>query len=232
MEVRKRVLIIEDDEDITLSLRYNLEKEGGYIVQTATDGEKGLRAAGQKPPDVIILDLNLPGMDGLSVCRILRKRPESQDVPIIMLTARVEESDKIVGLEIGADDYITKPFSMREILARVRAVLRRHERVLEHPGIYSDELFYLDPSSHILTVEKKEVPLTKKEFDLLAALVANKGRVMSRDQLLQKVWGYEYPGETRTVDVHVLRLRAKLGKPAQDRIETVVGVGYRFRGDR
>jgi DNA-binding response OmpR family regulator len=148
----------------------------------------------------------------------------------MMLTARVEESDTIVGLELGADDYITKPFSMKEILARARAVLRRSESPAEEASTYSDGLIHLDPSSHILMVQGAEVTLTRKEFDLLTTLVGNRGRVMSRDQLLERVWGHGYFGETRTVDVHIRRLRKKLGKPAQDGIETVVGVGYRFRG--
>jgi two-component system, OmpR family, alkaline phosphatase synthesis response regulator PhoP len=229
MDLRKRILIVEDDDDIALSLKYNLEKEGGYVVATAGDGDAGLRAASQRPPDLVILDLNLPGMDGLSLCKAIRRGAATSNVPIMMLTARIEESDKIVGLEIGADDYVTKPFSMREILARTRAILRRRERVGEDADVYADDLIHLDPASHILRVDGKEVSLTRKEFDLLAALVKNRGRVLNRDQLLQRVWGHEYFGETRTVDVHIRRLRKKLGKPAQDRIETIVGVGYRFR---
>ena len=230
VDLRKRILIIEDDEDIVLSLKYNLEKEGGYVVATAPDGETGLRMISQKPPQLVILDLNLPGLDGLSVCRSIREKPESSGVPIMMLTARIEESDKVVGLEIGADDYVTKPFSMKEILARVRAVLRRRDRPPEEGEAYSDDLISLDPASRMVRVGGREVPLTRKEFDLLAILVRSKGRVLSRDQLLQKVWGYEYFGETRTVDVHIRRLRQKLGRPGQDRIETIVGVGYRYRG--
>ena len=230
MDSRKHILIIEDDEDIALSLKYNLEKEGGYAVRTTSDGESGLRAVSQAPPDLVILDLNLPGMDGLSVCKQLRKQAAAASIPIMMLTARIEESDKIVGLELGADDYITKPFSMKEILARTRAVLRRTDRPSEDAAVFNDGLIHLDPAGHILRVSKKEVPLTRKEFDLLTTLVGNQGRVLSRNQLLERVWGHGYYGETRTVDVHIRRLRKKLGKPAQDMIETVVGVGYRFRG--
>ena len=229
MDSRKHILIIEDDDDIALSLKYNLEKEGGYSVRTARDGESGLQAVSHATPDLVILDLNLPGMDGLSVCKQLRKQPAGASIPIMMLTARIEESDKIVGLELGADDYITKPFSRKEILARTRAVLRRTDRPAEDAVQYSDGLIDLDPAGHILRVQKKEITLTRKEFDLLTTLVSNQGRVMSRDQLLERVWGHGYFGETRTVDVHIRRLRKKLGKPAQDKIETVVGVGYRFR---
>ena len=230
MDLRKRILIIEDDEDIALSLKYNLEKEGGYAVATAADGETGLRMVSQKPPDMVILDLNLPGLDGLSVCRSIREKPDSAGVPIMMLTARIEESDKVVGLELGADDYVTKPFSMREILARVKAVLRRRDRPPEEGEAYADDLIALDPARRVVRVGGREVTLTRKEFDLLAILVRSKGRVLSRDQLLQKVWGYEYFGETRTVDVHIRRLRQKVGRAGQERIETIVGVGYRYRG--
>ena len=232
MESKKRILIVEDDEDIVLSLKYNLEREGGYAVATASNGEAALRALSQKPPDLVILDLNLPGMDGLSVCRAIRKQPATAAVPIMMLTARVEESDKIVGLELGADDYVTKPFSMKEMLARTRAILRRTERAGESPAVYVDDHLNLDPESHVLMVDGREVTLTKKEFELLGSLVMSRGRVLTRDQLLTKVWGYEYFGETRTVDVHIRRLRSKIGKPAADAIETVVGVGYRYRSDR
>jgi two-component system alkaline phosphatase synthesis response regulator PhoP len=168
-------------------------------------------------------------MDGLTVCKMLRRQPGTATTPIVMLTARVEESDKIVGLELGADDYITKPFSMKEILARARAVMRRSERSPEQASVYSDGMIFLDPAGYILRVQKKEVSLTRKEFDLLTALVMNRGRVLTRDQLLERVWGHGYYGETRTVDVHIRRLRKKLGKAAQERIETIVGVGYRFR---
>ena len=229
MDLRRQVLIIEDDDDIALSLKYNLEKEGGFKVETASDGESGLRAAALQKPDLVILDLNLPGTDGLSVCRTLRREAATSAVPIMMLTARIEETDKIVGLELGADDYVTKPFSMREILARTRAVLRRSERGAEEAPSYTDDLIQVDPASRLLRVGGRSVALTRKEFDLLAALVASRGRVLTRDQLLERVWGQAYYGETRTVDVHIRRLRQKLGAPAEERIETVIGVGYRYR---
>jgi DNA-binding response OmpR family regulator len=229
MDLRKKILIIEDDEDIALSLKYNLEKEGGFAVEIASDGESGLRAAAHRNPDLVILDLNLPGMDGLSVCRSLRRQTGTVSVPIVMLTARVEESDKIVGLELGADDYITKPFSMKEILARTKAVLRRTHRDPEEATTYSDGVVFLDSAAHVARVRGREVPFTRKEFDLFAALVANRGRVMTRELLLERVWGHAYYGETRTVDVHIRRVRKKLGDGAMDLIETVIGVGYRFR---
>jgi two-component system, OmpR family, alkaline phosphatase synthesis response regulator PhoP len=228
----KRILVIEDDTDIALSVKYNLEKEGSFTVAAAHDGEEGLRQALAAPPDLVVLDLNLPGMDGLDVCRRLRSEPATRSVPIIMLTARVDESDKVVGLELGADDYIAKPFSVKELLARVRAVIRRMERSEEEPAdeVLRDEPLVVDLAAHQVLLGAEEVALTRKEFDLLAALMRNRGRVLTRERLLERVWGYAYPGETRTVDVHIRRLRKKLGSPASDRIETLVGVGYRYRG--
>ena len=229
---RKRILIVEDESDLSASLRYNLEKDGGYSVTTADTGEKGLAAAREKPFDLIILDLMLPGMDGLEVCRALRGDPQRALVPIIMLTARVDETDKLVGLEMGADDYMTKPFSMKEVLARVKAHLRRAGATppqgrKPHALFCSGELT-IDYDGHRVRVGEDEVPLTRMEFSLLSALARNRGRVLTRDHLLESVWGYEYYGGTRTVDVHVRRLRKKLGHEG-DRIETVFGVGYRFR---
>lgn len=230
LDVRRRVLVVEDDEDIAFSLKYNLEKECGFVVEVARDGESGLRAAARAAPDLVILDLNLPGMDGLSVCRALRAHASTATLPIMMLTARVGESDTIVGLELGADDYITKPFSMKEILARARAVLRRRDRPPGEPVAYSDGTLSIDADAHIVLVDGRELALTRREFDLLAALVASRGRVLTRDQLLERVWGQAFYGETRTVDVHIRRLRKKLGEPAAGSIETIIGVGYRFRG--
>jgi len=227
--VRKAILIVEDEEDLSSSLKYNLEKEGGYRVTTAASGEKGLALAREREFDLILLDLMLPGMDGLEVCRAVRNGSRSAEAPIIMLTARVDESDRVVGLEVGADDYVTKPFSMKEILARVRAHLRRRSRPAgDSPTVYEGDSLRIDFEGHVVHVGGREVTLTRMEFALLAALVRNRGRVLGRESLLEKVWGYEYYGSSRTVDVHVRRLRKKLG-PAGAHIETVFGIGYRFR---
>jgi DNA-binding response OmpR family regulator len=226
---RPRILVIEDEEDIAHSLKYNFEKDGAFLVDVAADGEKGLLEAGRRQYDLIILDLNLPGIDGLTVCKSLRQQRLTADVPIIMLTARVDETDKVVGLELGADDYVTKPFSTRELVARARALLRRSGREDQGSEVYSDGVIFLDPDSRVLRVNGKPVILTRKEFDLLATLVRNRPRVMSRERLLETVWGYRDFGESRTVDVHVRRVRKKLGEPLGARLETVIGVGYCFR---
>ena len=225
-----RILIIEDDPDIALSLKYALEREPGHSVQVIGDGETGLARATADPPDLILLDLNLPGIAGMEVCRALRTRPATAMVPVIMLTARVEEGDKIAGLDAGADDYVTKPFSIREVKARVRAVLRRSSET-DPSGVLQEGPIRLDESRRAAWVAERELTLTRKEFDLLAALIRQPGRVLTRERLLQRVWGYDHPGETRTVDVHVRQLRRKLAEAAE-LIETVVGIGYRFRADR
>jgi DNA-binding response OmpR family regulator len=226
-----RVLIIEDDADISLSIRYALEKEGDFQCAVSHDGESGLSQALRNVPDLVLLDLNLPGVDGMEVCRQLRKGAGTATVPIIMITARVEESDKLSGLDHGADDYITKPFSVKEVVARVRALLRRARTPLERPQLLTRNGVELDEGRRRVTTDGREVRLTRKEFDLLADLMRRPGRVSTREQLLARVWGYDHPGLTRTVDVHVRQLRRKLGEPAAALIETVVGVGYRFRGD-
>jgi len=226
--VTKRILVVEDDPDIALSLRHKLERDGGFEVDVVADGVLGLESAKGAPPDLVVLDLNLPGMDGFAVCRDLRKHAATAAVPIIMLTARIGEDDRVAGLDLGADDYITKPFSPKEALARVRAVLRRSDRGDERESIV-DAPLRVDTGSREARIDGRELGLTRKEFDLLVELMRQRGRVMTRERLLETVWGYDYPGETRTVDVHVRRLRQKLGGPVDDRLETVVGVGYRWR---
>jgi len=226
----RRILLVEDDADIALALRHSFERDGSYTVTAVRDGEAGLGEALARPPDLVLLDLNLPGMDGIEVCRQLRRRPATATIPIIMLTARVGESDLVAGLDEGADDYITKPYSPKEVLARVRAVLRRREGAAPEREVLRDGGITVTPDERRVEVDGREVSLTRKEFDLLADLMRHRGRVLTRDRLLERVWGYDYPGETRTVDVHIRRLRKKLGDPAERSIETLVGVGYRFRG--
>ncbi|MBZ5638670.1 MAG: response regulator transcription factor [Acidobacteriia bacterium] len=226
----KRILLIEDDEDIALSLRYNLERDGAFEITSVRDGEAGLEAAAARLPDLVLLDLSLPGLDGIEVCRRLRSSPATARIPIVMITARVEESQRVRGLDEGADDYITKPFSLREVQARVRAVLRRAEGSGGATEALADPPLAVDLDARRAVVGGREVVLTRREFDLLADLLRHRGRVRTRERLLERVWGYDYPGETRTVDVHVRRLRQKLGPEIEARIETVVGVGYRWRG--
>ncbi len=224
----KPVLIVEDDPDIAEGLRYNLEREG-FATVVADTGEKGLAAAFDRngPPALILLDLMLPGMSGIELCRRLRQEPSTRRTPVIILTARGSESERVAGLELGADDYVTKPFSVRELMARVRAVLRRSEEAAT--SLYEDGRLQVQTDDMRVSCEGAEVRLTRKEFALLAALVRKPGRVATRSQLLDDVWGREYYGDTRTLDVHIRRLRSKLGR-CGDCIETVVGVGYRFVG--
>lgn len=228
------VLIVEDEENLLEALRYSFQKEG-YIVHTAQDGEVGLQTARSVRPSVVLLDVMLPKLNGFEVCRILRKET---NVPILMLTAKGEEVDRVVGLELGADDYVIKPFSMRELLARVGAVLRR-SRYVPDAAVASEAKEVLlagdlavDLASHIVRLSGVAVDLKPKEFDLLALLVANKGRALTRDQILDKVWGHDYVGDTRTVDVHVRWIREKIEtEPSTPmKIVTVRGVGYRFEG--
>lgn len=223
----ERILVIEDEPDIAEVLQYNLEKEG-FQVETARRGDAGLDAIRREAPDLVLLDLMLPGVDGLELTRLLKRESTTSRVPIVMLTARGEEVDRIVGLELGADDYIPKPFSPREVVLRVKAVLRRQQsdetpaELLEIGGIQ------LDISGHQLRLRGKEVPLTATEFRLLRLLMERSGRVQTRGQLLSDVWGYAEDIDSRTVDTHIRRLRRKLGSEAE-RIETVIGVGYRLR---
>ena len=223
-----RILIIEDDPDIAESLRYNLDR-AGMRTEIAESGEKGLRLALNQAPALILLDLMLPGMSGTELCRRFRREPATEKTPIIILTAKASETDKISGLELGADDYITKPFSVKELLARVRAVLRRtNESQIQR---YADEKLSIDFEDMRVSCCEENIRLTRKEFALLETLVKNQNRVATRQKLLDDVWGYSYFGDTRTLDVHIRRLRQKLGECGSF-IETVVGIGYRFTGNK
>jgi two-component system, OmpR family, alkaline phosphatase synthesis response regulator PhoP len=222
------VLIIEDDADIAEGLKYNLEREGLTTVLAAT-GERGLQEAlnQRNPPALIILDLMLPGISGTDLCRRLRREPQTRRTPILMLTAKSSESDRVAGLDLGADDYITKPFSVRELMARVRAALRRTDDAAAKN--YKDDILTIDFDDVRVVCNGERIKLTNKEFTLLSALAKSLDRVLSRQQLLDNVWGYSYYGDARTLDVHIRRLRQKLSD-CGDCIETVVGVGYRFVG--
>ena len=223
----KKILIIEDEPDVIDLLTLQFKKAGEFSVATATDGASGVRKAREESPALIILDLMLPNMPGLEVCKILKSDPATRDIPIIMLTAKAEEIDRIVGLEFGADDYVTKPFSPREILLRVQAIIRRRAGEPAEEKLRSG-LITVEPSRHHVAVAGKPIRLTSVEFKLLTMLLRRPGRVQTRDRLLNEVWGYESVIDTRTVDTHVRRLREKLGKAA-DAIETVRGFGYRVR---
>jgi DNA-binding response OmpR family regulator len=224
----QNILIIEDDADIAESLHYNFKREG-FRATIAESGEKGLRLAldEKTTPSLIILDLMLPGMSGMELCRRLRREPVTEGTPVIMLTAKAAEGDKIAGLDTGADDYIVKPFSVKEVIARVRAVLRRSEK--EAVPRYEDDRMSVDFEDMRVNCDSADVKLTRKEFALLEHLIKNTGRVATRQQLLDNVWGYSYFGDTRTLDVHIRRLRQKMDGCGSC-IETVVGVGYRFIG--
>jgi two-component system alkaline phosphatase synthesis response regulator PhoP len=224
---RHRVLIVEDEQDIAGLIKHTLERGGETEAQIVGSGDAALKAVTERAPDLIILDLNLPVIGGLEVCRILRSRADVPHVPIIMLTARTSEDDRVSGLEQGADDYVTKPFSLRELTARVRAVLRRGPAAEQRQGRYQGARLIADFEAVAIAVDGAPVRLTRREFELLQYLVQNKNRVVSRDRLLERVWGYERLVETRSVDVHVGRLRNKL-RTAGHQIETVVGLGYRF----
>ncbi|GCE26109.1 DNA-binding response regulator [Dictyobacter alpinus] len=244
----RKILVVDDEAVLIEAIAYNLE-QSGYLVVTAMDGMSALDIARKESPDLIVLDIMLPGMDGLEVCRQLRRDDRTATVPIIMLTAKGEEIDKVVGLEVGADDYVTKPFGRRELLARVRALLRRVDYPAPHGASTSaqdsaDNAGIVPPRSMLtagpLTIDQagrrvncrgQDLELQPKQFDLLTYLVRNRGTVLTRDQLLHNVWGYDYAGDTRTVDVHVRWLREKLEEdPANPKlIQTVRGVGYVFR---
>ena len=220
--------MVEDERDIAELIKHTLEKTGVIRADIVHSGDAALKAVAERSPDLMVLDLNLPVLGGMEVCRIMKGRADTAHVPIIMLTARHAESDRVSGLDMGADDYIVKPFSIRELGARVRAVLRRGtgERV-EGPLVYRGQHLVADFDAVAVTVDGVPIRLTRREFDLLRFLIANRNRVLSRDRLLERVWGYEHHIETRSVDVHVGRLRGKL-RAAAHQIETVVGLGYRF----
>ena len=225
-----KVLIVEDEANIRQLVKYNLEKESFQVIE-AEDGLQGLRLAKAEKPDLVLLDLMLPHMDGLEVCRSLKGNQATAALPIIMLTAKSEEIDKVIGLELGADDYMTKPFSPRELVARVKAVLRRSQKEAALPGELSVGRLRFNFSRYEVHMGNAKLELTPKEYELLKMLATNLGKVFTREQLLEKVWGYEYFGDTRTVDVHVRHLRAKMaGDPeTADAVETIRGFGYRLR---
>ena len=229
---RTHVLVVDDEPDIAGLIKHGLAKGGDIEVEIVGTGDGALKAVNDRTPDLIVLDLNLPVLSGLEVCRILRSRPNTATVPIIMLTARTSESDRVTGLDVGADDYITKPFSLRELAARVRAVLRRGRSEAGNSAraeafVYRGKHLVADFDAVAISVDGESIRLTRREFELLRYLVENRNRVLSRDRLLERVWGYDRFVETRSVDVHVGRLRGKL-REAGRQIETVVGLGYRF----
>ncbi|MGH7217416.1 MAG: response regulator transcription factor [Nitrospiraceae bacterium] len=226
--VRKKILIVEDEHDILQLIKLYLEKEG-YQTVSAKTGMDGLRQAKQEKPNLVVLDLMLPEIDGFEVCKRLRSAPATAMLPIIMLTAKAEESDTIIGLELGADDYITKPFSPKTLVARIKALFRRLEQKPDDtPSQYRYGNLVMDLARHEVTVKKVEVPLTAKEFGLLEHLLRNPGRVLTRDILLNTVWGYDYYGTTRTVDVHIRRLKQKLPS-LNEAIISVKSLGYKLK---
>jgi len=226
--MKETILIVEDEKDIVKMLEYNLNKEG-FKTLSSRDGEDALDQAVRQHPDLVILDLMLPGMDGLEVCKNLKSDTKTASIPVIMLTAKSQESDKIVGLELGADDYVTKPFSPRELIARIKAVLRRVKEKDRLPDVLKVGELIIDLSKISVTVKDKLIELTAKEFELLKTLIKAKGRVLSRDHLLDTIWGFDKAMEiqTRTVDVHIRTLRKKLKSEAKH-IITVKNYGYRF----
>ena len=224
----KKILIVEDEQDILQLVKHYLEKEGFRPV-TAMSGLEALKKVKEDKPDLVVLDLMLPEMDGLEVCKRLRSVPDTAMLPILMLTAIAEESDTIVGLELGADDYVTKPFSPKALVARVKALLRRVERAPStDPDLYRYDTLTMDLTRHEVTIGTKEVPLTAKEFGLLEHLLRHRGRVLTREVLLNAVWGYDYYGTTRTVDVHIRRLKQKLPL-LEEAIVSVKSLGYKLK---
>jgi two-component system alkaline phosphatase synthesis response regulator PhoP len=226
--VPTRILVVEDETDIADLIKHTLERSGDILVSLVGSGDAALAQVADRIPDLMILDLNLPVLSGSEVCRLLRARPATAGLPIIMLTAKSDEADRVSGLDLGADDYITKPFSLRELAARVRAVLRRKQSGSDTSAqVYNAGKLFADFEAVAVTVEGEPIRLTRREFELLKFLVENRNRVLSRNRLLERVWGYDHYVETRSVDVHVGRLRQKL-RTVGPQIETVVGLGYRF----
>ena len=225
---KTRILIVEDEPDIAGLMKHALERGAELEVEVVATGAAALKSVMEAPPGLVLLDLNLPFIDGLEVCRLLRGRAASATIPIIMVTARTSETDRVAGLELGADDYVTKPFSLRELVARVRAVLRRPPQTAAEQNLgYQRGPLAIDFDAVSVRVSGTSVRLTKREFELLRFLVENRNRVLSRDRLLERVWGFDRQVETRSVDVHVGRLRGQLGHAGRQ-IETVIGMGYRF----
>lgn len=224
-----KILVVDDEPFIVELVKFNLES-AGYEVITASDGHEALKLIEKEHPDLIILDIMLPGIDGMEICRALRFKRETRDIPVILLTAKTGEIDKVLGLEMGADDYITKPFSPRELVARVRAVLRRTDKKARSEELIKAGPVVIDVDRHEVFVDGKKKDFTPKEFELLKLLASNPGKVFSREYLLENVWGYDYLGDTRTVDVHIRHLRQKIEKNSEDPryIKTVRGVGYKF----
>lgn len=229
--MKETILIVEDEKTIRDLIRFHLEKEG-YEVLEASSGDQVLETVLKNPIQLILLDWMLPGVDGLNVCRELEKNPQTNHIPIIMLTAKSEEMDKVLGLEMGADDYVTKPFSPRELMSRIRAVLRRSSKQEKETQEWHLGALRINFTAHEAYLDTEKLDLAPKEYDLLKLLVTHIGRAFSRQEILEKIWGYDYFGETRTVDVHIRHLRAKLESHPEiaDRIETVRNVGYRLRG--
>ena len=227
----KKILIVDDEDHIRELLKFNLEKNG-YVVYMANDGLNGLKLAREKQVDLILLDLMLPGMDGFEVCKEIRRDNIISNVPIIMLTAKSEEIDKILGLELGADDYITKPFSIRELSARIKALLRRSNVKYDNEILRFGNIT-LNLQTREVLIHGKKLDFTLKEFEVLKLLIQNKGKILTREILLDKIWGYEYVGETRTVDVHIRHIRKKIEEDDKKPIyiQTIRGVGYKFIGD-
>lgn len=226
LDVKQKILVVDDEPDALDLIEFNL-RNAGFDVSTASDGAEALKKARHAPPALVLLDLMLPQVDGLEVCKLLRRDPATATIPIIMVTAKATEIDRVLGLELGADDYVTKPFSPRELVLRVKSLLRRQQTTGVKPDKFVSGELTVDIPRHQVTVSSKKVELTATEFKLLALLIQRRGRVQNREQLLKEVWGYDNLIDTRTVDTHMRRLREKLGKAARF-LDTVRGVGYRF----